>query len=242
MRVRRRLMPPLWLCLLSWSCVGEPDRTLADPTDLVCRVVDASTGQAIPGARVRLDFPTGNAASNLYQTDASGECRIKPASAATAGPPLWFLADGYAAKKIEWDEIEPLVASNSFSVKLESGSSGGGLIMDERGQPLPNAQVFVQSALEGGRVFSPDDFHFEETGMDGRWTCRHLPGQLKDTTLRVLHSGFAERLGKTTRGGRRNSGLPKPVTIVSARKELTFLCSATTGRFEPITCRLALTD
>jgi len=170
--------------------------------ELVCRVVDAATGRAIPGARVRFDFPAVNTTSNSYQTDASGQCRIKPATSATAGPPLWCLADGYAAKKIEWDEIEPIVASNSFSVKLESGSSGGGLILDERGQPLANAQVFVQSALEGGRtqVFSPDDFHFEQTGMDGRWTCRHLPAQLKDTTLRVLHGGFAPVILELDRG------------------------------------------
>src|SRR5207302_3789805 len=130
-RVRQRLTPVLWLCVFSWSCVGERDRPLAEPMELVCRVVDAATGRAIPGARVRFDFPAVNTTSNSYQTDASGQCRIKPATSATAGPPLWCLADGYAAKKIEWDEIEPIVASNSFSVKLESGSSGGGLIRSE---------------------------------------------------------------------------------------------------------------
>ena len=181
-----------WICCL--NCVGAFENPAADslPTNLLCRVVDSSTGKVIVGATVKLNFPSRHGAANSYLTDASGECRVQRAGVATTEPRLWCLADGYEAKRIDWDEIERIAVSNSFPVKLERGSRGGGLILDERGNPLPNAQIYIQGTVKEGRVevFSPDEYHFEETGRDGRWMCAHLPGQLKDASLRVLHSDF----------------------------------------------------
>ena len=134
--------------LCSWifylSCVGAFENPAADffATNLLCRVTDSSTGKAIAGATVKLNFPSRQGAANLYLTDASGECRVQR-GVATAESRLWCLADGYAAKRIDWDEIERNEVSNSFSVKLENGSRGGGLILDERGNPLPNAQIYL---------------------------------------------------------------------------------------------------
>ena len=120
------------------SCVGAFENPAADSfaTNLLCRVTDSSTGKAVVGATVKLSLPSRHGAANSYLTDASGECRVQRAGVATAEPRLWCLADGYAAKRIDWDEIERTAVSNSFSVKLERGSRGGGLILDERGNPL----------------------------------------------------------------------------------------------------------
>src|SRR5437867_10384784 len=137
-----------------WSCHGAFEGPPADyiPTNLLCRVTDASTGKAIVGVAVKVIFPSGRGAANSYLTDASGECQLPGAGVATSEPRLWCLADGYAAKRIDWDEIEGSVVSNTFSVRLERGSRGGGLILDERGNPLPDAQIFVQGAAKGGRT------------------------------------------------------------------------------------------
>src|SRR2546427_8849888 len=85
----------LYLC-----CVGASGNPAADSfaTNLLCRVTDSSTGRAIVGAIVKLNFPSRHGAASAYLTDATGQCRVQRAGSATAEPRLWCLADGYAAK------------------------------------------------------------------------------------------------------------------------------------------------
>src|SRR5216117_2972533 len=125
LRSLRRRAFCFWIFYL--SCPGAFESTAADfvPANLLCRVTDSLTGKAIAGATIKLTFPSRHAAANSYLTDASGECRLQSAGVAPAEPRLWCLADGYAAKRIDWAEIEGSAGSNTFSMKLERGSSGG---------------------------------------------------------------------------------------------------------------------
>src|SRR3989442_15022943 len=105
LRLLRLRTVRFWLLYLCY--VGASGNPAADSfaTNLLCRVTDSSTGKAIVGATVKLNFPSRHGAGNAYLTDAWGECRVQRAGGATAESRLWCLADGYAAKRIDWDEI-----------------------------------------------------------------------------------------------------------------------------------------
>lgn len=183
---------------------SEPAGPGKDSTRLI--VLDADTGRPIPDAtvvtgyhyqfpgRVESRFP-GKSAPPMLRTDQEGAVVIPGRHALAGGLGIWSadhapcalflnLTQGYAAPDIA-----------GYIVKLERGTSLGGILRDEAGQP--QAKVHVSLTLQHGNTDSdlPPRVHEHPiydpayapemvTDAQGRWTCAHFPSQVEALTLR----------------------------------------------------------
>jgi hypothetical protein len=72
----------------------------------------------------------------------------------------------------------------------------GGIVLNEAGEPVPGVEVFIglgkKSEIEdfSARPEPPDNFHYEKTDAQGRWTCPHAPKQLQTVEFRLIHPDY----------------------------------------------------
>ena len=81
------------------------------------------------------------------------------------------------------------------TIRLEPGTTIGGVIHDENGKPIKGASVFVlvpsNDPREPGKA-RPSLWDFEvKTDKQGRWRCDVVPAKLDDVWLRLAHPDYA---------------------------------------------------
>ncbi|QDV32883.1 sigma-70 family RNA polymerase sigma factor [Tautonia plasticadhaerens] len=179
--------------------VADHELPEARPIPLPVRVVEAGTGQAIPGARVSAQVwqPTEPLDLGRSETDARGETVVQwPADLVTSLNVL-ANADGYVPMRAWWRRQDLLAdPPSSLTFELVRGEAIGGIVEDERGEPIPDAIVYVWVQANGpgdGRArWSTTDFPVR-TDARGRWQAPYLPpGQPGDARvlLRLEHPDF----------------------------------------------------
>jgi hypothetical protein len=171
--------------------LAAPTRT--NPPQLLLRVVDADSGQPVPGVKVR-------AWVRADPTDASGVCLIplpKPETENFAYR-ITLSKDGYVGQYITWsksqhDKIQDM--PTNFLASLEKGVSIGGVVKNDNGEPVPGARVILSGPVPGDvgervRSVVAPNYHAERTDAAGLWRFGEAPRDLEKLLFRVIQSEY----------------------------------------------------
>ncbi len=180
-------------------------RTASSQGQLRLRVLDAQTESPVPQAKVTSEWtPRGPfiLRTAAVATDSRGECRVSfgPGSSEDWRLLVRVIADGYVPRLIRWggprgDQVERLPAE--YTLRLVHGLPIGGRVVNERGEPVPGAQVSFGDVLlppvedygYGARE-GPAPAHVETTDERGFWRCTHLPSELEVLQFSVSHPDY----------------------------------------------------
>ncbi len=157
------------------------------------QVVDVETGLPVPEVKVRAWVRTS-------PTDSSGVCLIplpKPESS-NFSYKITLGKDGYVGQFITWskaqgDKIEDM--PTNFTAKLEKGVAIGGIVKNEKGEPVPGAKVILSGPPPGDigervRTVVAPGYHAERTDADGQWHFKEAPRDLENMTFRVMQPEY----------------------------------------------------
>ncbi len=185
------------------AAASPTSTTAAAPTVPVFKfqAVDGVTGKGLAGARVlavtaqdpqHIDMKT-----NLV-TDAQGRCDIPLVFSNCLMVAAGVLADGYEERSVFAGGNEPVPPG--WVLKMYRGGTIGGIVQDESGRPVANANIMVQffgtgdnSAREFQRErpgFPDDTIAVATTDDSGRWQFRSAPETNGDFFVAVRHAQF----------------------------------------------------
>jgi peroxiredoxin/uncharacterized GH25 family protein len=184
----------VWLAVVAWALSGVAAAQGPDGKRVDLRVVDQKTGAPVPGVTIetRADRVTGKAT-----TDADGRCRLTLPGKVPGYFAVWARKDGYVPVVAEWraEANDTMKVPAEATIAIEPGTTIGGVIRDEEGQPVKGASVFVLVPNNGPREPGkprPSLWDFlVKTDDRGRWRCDVVPEKLDDVWLRLAHPDYA---------------------------------------------------
>ncbi len=182
-------------CLLLLLALAAPAQT--NPPSMRLLVLDAATGLPVPDVKVR-------AWVRASPTDPAGLCLIplpKPGSENFAYR-ITLAKDGYVGQYITWSKAQQDAVEDmptNFTAKLEKAVALGGIVKNEKGEPVPGARVILSGPPPedvGERVRSvvAPNYHAERTDAAGQWRFGEAPRDLESLTFRVLQPEYVTAL------------------------------------------------
>ena len=131
---RRPIHGSLVLCAQRKGLAKLPQ----DSSALELQIVDARTGNGISGARIDADYFLGlQTSSKAVTSDAKGICVLDPPLVSWTRVRILVTAEEHVPQSIIWERAD---IPAMHRIKLESGRTVGGMVLNEAGQPVPNAQ------------------------------------------------------------------------------------------------------
>jgi len=173
----------------------------ADTLRLAFRAIDAVTGAGVGGVSLHARFWHGAQVDRRddLRTDAEGNCAVRLPDLDLGRMDVGALMDGYVQKCVTWMPVDGDPIPSEYVMTLERGVGIGGRVLDELGNPVPQAEICVQFAEAG--VVNPreppreqlgfvDDLVVTKTDEMGRWLCTVLPPDYTRFWLQVKHPSF----------------------------------------------------
>lgn len=162
-----------------------PDVPEGEETEFAVRVVDTE-GRPVPEANVTIDAERVNARRSA-QTDARGQVTV----------PGLLNAQGQHSLRIEKEGMAPLELATDEkgefpeTLTLLRGASYGGVVLDEQGKPVPEAEVRIEVRGEES-CMGHGGWHARRlTDASGRWRTDLLPTEGARATLAIWHRDYA---------------------------------------------------
>jgi beta-lactamase regulating signal transducer with metallopeptidase domain/peroxiredoxin/protocatechuate 3,4-dioxygenase beta subunit len=189
----------LLLCVVAMVGVVSPARVQAQNRpakddalkSLAIEVVDKSTGQALANIPLTIQLDTGTTRTT---TDDKGKAMINLLAeqkyvSITAGP------DGYVPLTVQWrnyNEKDPLPAT--YTIKMEKGTSIGGIVNDEAGKPIAGATVNLLINRRGQTGESRERVAIWDkkitTDAEGKWRYNQAPSEMEEPWIRLSHPDY----------------------------------------------------
>ena len=162
-----------------------------DVHTLTVHVVDSSTEAPLPRLRVRVDV---GRKGYLIPTDAYGNLVLNiPTNASGLSVHVGAGHTKYVPIQASWRESEISQLPDQYTLRLEPGTSIGGVVQDEAGYPIAEAKVYVrpQKSLENPRERLRFRRYRFRTDAQGRWRAEHLPAQVDGIAFHLSHPDYA---------------------------------------------------
>jgi len=126
-------------------------------------------------------------------TDADGRAGVDQPQPPYHGLNFFVTADGHVPKIISWNFRGAIPAE--YTMKLESGVTIGGVVVDEAGQPIAGAKIEIVSP--GNDMSLVENIQFGSdatilTDASGHWSCNMIPKSFEKVSLSVTHPEHAE--------------------------------------------------
>ena len=169
------------------------------------RVVDSSTGRGIEGASLLVG--PGAVVKDMRPADAShtdkdGRCLVTaPVTGPMSSVAVKVRADGYVSRILR--VLPGNVLPDQHTFKLDKGTSIGGYVHDEGGNPIENVKISISASSAmlnlSARMTDLDWFDpsvYVQTDRSGRWSCNEVlpnPERIQLTLDHPEHgtSGFS---------------------------------------------------
>ncbi|WP_337173934.1 carboxypeptidase regulatory-like domain-containing protein [Paludisphaera sp.] len=213
---RRLVMPALLLSaalivLVGGAAVIRAQDAPANPDEppmktLTVRVVEAETGQALPGVEVTYRHhgrPGSKRVDGKLTTDADGSASVKyDPSLASSNFAITLRKPGFVPAHVLWSgERRPIQIPDVKELKMPRGTTIGGVVTDEAGRGIEGATVTLsvpptESDL-GNYRFS---LATPTTDAQGRWRIDEAPSVLQGVAVRVEHPRYRSSHGGLARG------------------------------------------
>ncbi len=222
--------PPKPRIKVAADAAGGANATNTDinPIKMTVTVLDAQTGQPVPGARVNTPYLTGSFQTNPpgWMTDLRGVASIQfplPPALPLANMQnfsLGVMASNYPDRSVMWVSdggkvIETL--PDSYTFHLQKGITIGGFVRDDHGQPVAGAAVIPWGfGYRGFSMGTGVKLHQEysevsrsgtgvTTDDHGFWHMDNFPGDLVAVRVDVVRPGGARSQFTTEAGEARLS-------------------------------------
>ena len=168
----------------------------------VLTTVDAVSGKEVPGARVlavrAVDREHIETVTNLV-TDSHGHCSVPVPMADLMMLAVGVIADGYEERCAFFVGVKEAIPA-TYTLRLHAGSRISGVVRDELGNPVANAQIEVQFKGTGDNSdrefqverpgFPADDLAVATTDAAGRWSFGSAPATSDEFWITVEHPDF----------------------------------------------------
>ncbi|HUS89807.1 MAG TPA: carboxypeptidase regulatory-like domain-containing protein [Desulfosporosinus sp.] len=174
---------------------GEKETKTEQILDL--RVINKAAGEPISDAELDIRIMSEH---RKDKTDNEGRCRIVLGEKTPEYVRVEVKKEDFVPIRLSWRQtVSHPVMPDQYTLALEQGTSIGGIIHDEQGNPIEGANVYllVPGGDEIERVAIWD--HVEKTDAEGRWRCDIIPSKLDDIWIRLAHPDYIsdEMYGKT---------------------------------------------
>src|SRR5437867_4686968 len=167
--------------------------------DLEIQVVDASSKQPLEGVELSINMQ-GAGGNRKDRTETKGKAwlMLPPEDPKYLG--ISAKLDGYVSKRMDWrGEAIP----TTVVMEMEKGTSIGGIVKDEEGNPIRAAGVSLmfpsdRTGARTGMYMSEGPFRTDD---EGKWRCDVVPVDLTNLSMRLEHPDFIsdESYGGTPR-------------------------------------------
>lgn len=163
------------------------------------RVVDAQTGLPLAGVaiQVRIDRDSTNTTTNELAS-----VPVVVPGGKVERVSIWASKDGYVPISVTWNGLGgPLDLPVEYTLKLERGTTIGGIIRDEDDRAVEGATVYL--LVPGTDVLGQPRpriwEHAVKTDAEGRWHSDIMPSKLDEIWIRLSHPDYASdtTYGKT---------------------------------------------
>jgi RNA polymerase sigma factor (sigma-70 family) len=155
----------------SAPAVASSVNSTLEENQMQFQLLDAETGEPISSAKLRAHFfGTGdNMPAVRLSTDAEGKADLEFPNKPLAGANLFVTAENHVPKVVSWRSAP---RPKNYTMKLESGSTISGVVVDENQQPVAQAVIEFESpgndmAQKENIQFGPDTL--QTTDAHGRW-------------------------------------------------------------------------
>ena len=162
------------------------------------RFLDEKSGKAVPNVTVHYDI-TGTKERTETKSDESGVIRIPLPKEEVTFLRVWGIKKGYVMQRVQWRRSgDPLRLPASYEMKLGHASPIRGVLTDDKGKPVADAQIEVWHSGKVRRwdVYSdiPDNTNRSaKTNAQGEWSMNGFPDDLSQLSLKVTHPEFERR-------------------------------------------------
>jgi len=170
----------------------------AEPGKFTLSVVDKETGKPAPNAEIQVSL-SGKGISNEQKkqqltTDAGGSCTVVFPDPPPDYARFRIKAAGYVPVYASWyngeNAREPDPIPESFVLPLEKGTSIGGVIKNEDGEPVEGVKVYLLLASQEGRIRYDTRDYFSTTDAQGKWRSDILPKKIDDLWMNLKHPDY----------------------------------------------------
>jgi RNA polymerase sigma factor (sigma-70 family) len=190
---------------------------------LYFHVVDSITENPISKARVSVIWTTNypHSVTNVLTADRDGLTTLPVYRAVSREWKVLIevYRDGYVPKYVSWSEQQgddPQSIPAEYTTKLSPAVKIGGTVVNESGEPIPDARVVFDvfgydapaRLLDRERLTMNSRYHVEYTDSLGRWNCRHVPSEFGRILFQVAHPEYASTtFGSAALGPSTNHGI-----------------------------------
>lgn len=164
-------------------------------TLLKVKVIDAVSREPIADALVSARFLgdiDGPDRINL-STDTDGCCDVSIPQPEPQYVSIYVQADGYIRVRARWSNTDnpPVYETipEFFEFPLDKGTSIGGIVKNEKDEPIAGAKVNLSLEAEEGRIRYNVE-HAVKTDADGKWRSNDLPEELDGLSIEIEHPEY----------------------------------------------------
>lgn len=169
---------------------------------LELKVIVKGTGEAIPGANVRVaasDRVVASPGDKLLVTGPDGIVNIRLPETTPAKFVLQIYRAGFSGWWSQWDMAKGEKIPTRHTVELERATLIGGYVANESNRPIPDATVRIGRVWRGGESMDHNNQRPEvrsltvKTDATGKWTDDHVPEPLLEhIRIAISHPDYAE--------------------------------------------------
>lgn len=213
----------------SEKTTASPDKPSADTNawqpgqTLDFRVINAKTKEPMPDVKLKTDFSSGEGSSfrdveGDQTTDAEGRAEITLPDWKPDQVCVYPSKAGFVPLRVSWGSTPaPPVIPKSVTVSLEPGTVWGGIVQNEKGEPVPDVKVTVHyrgDGLEYNPHLRASINEETTTDKDGRWRIDVMPAEVVEDQPRIFlsHPDYVSDY--------LDQGIPMPVTERPATEAL----------------------
>jgi len=163
------------------TAVQQADR------DMEIQVVDSASKQPLPG--VDLSINMQGAGNRKDRTEAAGKAWLMLPPQDPQYLSIQARLDGYVKKSADW---RGGALPATYVMEMERGTSIGGVVKDEQGNPVKGASVSLlfpgdAAGARGGMYQTEGPFITDE---EGKWRCDTVPADLTNLSMQLSHKEF----------------------------------------------------
>ncbi|MSU61772.1 MAG: redoxin domain-containing protein [Pedosphaera sp.] len=146
---------------------------------LIFRAIDSGTQKPIAGMRLNVSvmFERARMTPGPFFTDDEGTATVEYAEGANYLH-IRTVHDSYPPKFLSWEKRRNDAIPTDYLYKVEAGEQIGGVVVNEKGEPIPDLKLII-AVQDDPRREASDRFemfdHGERTNDEGKWSCTHIP-------------------------------------------------------------------
>lgn len=154
------------------------------------RFIDTDTGEGLEN--VRVDVRVDNKVKQyMTLSGPDGACDLSVPPEDIKYLIISANAPDYVPMRVTWRTRDGDEIPDSYTLSIPKGTTIGGLIKNETGQPVTGVQVSLLVPSDGdGRERIAISDYVVETDDSGKWACHVVPAKLDDIWIQLAHPDY----------------------------------------------------